>query len=153
MQHSALDGKRNRSCFDQSPFCSSQSCCSLSARIAHQRRGYASGGIFTTAEVNLCTIEPKRKQVPGGLGERSRQSHMGLVLPPRCIQGASRFIANKPLAMRAGVVSSVVGRAIPPNKASSEAGERLGVGDEPSRSIESTLTAFAPARWHGSAIC
>jgi hypothetical protein len=40
---------------------------------------------------------------------------MGQGLPPICIRPAIRFIANMPVATRAGVVSSVVVRAIPFN--------------------------------------
>src|SRR5262249_17838576 len=96
--------------------CLSQFYCWLPRRIRQQRRGYASGGIFTTAEADFTTTESTRKQVPCGPGERSRQSHMGQGLPPICIQPAIRFTANTPLAMRAGVVSSVVVRAIPSKK-------------------------------------
>ena len=105
--------KRDSSCFDQLLPCLSQFYCWLPRRIRQQRRGYASGGIFTTAEADYTTTESTRKQVPCGPGERSRQSHMGQELPPICIRPAIRFIANTPLATRAGVVSSVVVRAIP----------------------------------------
>ena len=68
------------------------------------------------AEADFTTTESTRKQVPCEPGERSRQSHMGQGLPPICIRPAIRFIANTPLATRAGVVSSVVVRAIPSKK-------------------------------------
>src|SRR5262249_3645610 len=69
------------------------------------------------AEADFATTESLRKQVPCGPGERSRQSHLGQGLPPICIRPAIGFIANTPLATRAGVVSSVVVRAIPSKKA------------------------------------
>src|SRR5262244_2064319 len=104
--------ERDDSCFDHLSPCWSQFYSWLPRRIRQQRRGYASGGIFTTAEADFTTTESTRKQVPCGPGERSRQSHMGQGLPPICIRPAIRFIANAPLATRAGVVSSVVVRAI-----------------------------------------
>jgi hypothetical protein len=85
--------------------------------VRQQRRGYASGGIFTMAEADFTTTEFTRKQVPCVPGERSRRSHKGQGLPPICIRPAIRFIANTPPAMRAGVVSSVVVRDIPSKKA------------------------------------
>src|SRR5262249_48276962 len=89
----------------------------LERRIRQQRRGYASEGLFTTAQADSTTTEPTRKQVPSRPGERSRQSPAGKGLPPICIRPAIGFIANTPLATRAGVVSSVVVRAIPSKKA------------------------------------
>jgi hypothetical protein len=68
------------------------------------------------AEADFTTTESTRKQVPCGPGERSRQSHMGQGLPPICIPPAIRFIANTPLATRAGVVLFVAVRAIPSKK-------------------------------------
>src|SRR5262249_49396391 len=102
--------------FDHLSPCLSQFYCWLPRRIRQQRRGYASGGIFTTAEADFTTTESTREQVRCGPGERSRGGHMGQGLPPIWIRAAIRFIANAPLAMRAGVVSSVVVRAIPPKK-------------------------------------
>src|SRR6516165_8880900 len=104
------------SCFDHLSPCLSQFYCWVLRRIRQQRRGYASGGIFTTAEVDFTTIESTRKPVPCGPGERSRRSHLGQGLPPICIRPAIGFIANTALATRAGVVSSVVVRAIPSKK-------------------------------------
>jgi hypothetical protein len=104
------------SCFDHLSPCLSQFYCWLPRRIRQQQRGYASGGIFTTAEADFTTTESTRKQVPCGPGERSRQSHMGQGLPPICIRPTIGFIANTPLATRAGVVSSAVVRAIPSKK-------------------------------------
>ena len=109
--------ERDGSCFDHLSPCLSQFYCWLPRRIRQQRRGYVSGGIFTTAEADFTTTESTRKQVPCGRGERSRQSHMGQGPPPICIRPAIRFIATAPLAMRAGVVSSVAVRAIPSKKA------------------------------------
>ena len=103
---------KDGSCFDRFSPCLSQFYCWLPRRMRQQPRGYASGGIFTTAEADFTTTESTRKQVPCGPGELSRQSHMGQGLPPICIRPAIRFIANTPLATRAGVVSSVVVRAI-----------------------------------------
>jgi len=108
--------ERDGSCFDHLSPCLSQFYCWLPRRMRQQRRGYASGGIFTTAEADFTTTESTRKQVPCGPGERSRQSHMGQGLPPICIRPAIRFIANTPLATRTGVISSVVVRAIPSKK-------------------------------------
>jgi hypothetical protein len=85
--------ERDRSCFDHLSPCMSQFYCWLPRRIRQQRRGYASGGIFTMAEADFTTTESTRKQVPCGPGERSRQSHMGQGLPPICIRPAIRFIA------------------------------------------------------------
>ena len=104
------------SCFDHLSSCLSQSYCWRPPRIRRQRRGYASGGSFTTAEADFTKTESTHKQVPCGPGERSRQTHMGQGPPPICIRPAIRFIANTPLATRAGVVSSVVVRAIPSKK-------------------------------------
>src|SRR5262249_49025019 len=105
--------ERDGSCFDHLSPCLSQFYCWPPRRIRQQRRGYASRGIFTTAEVNFTTTESTRKQVPCGPGERSRQRPMGQGLPPICIRPAIRFIANTPLTTRAGVVSSVGVHAIP----------------------------------------
>src|SRR5262249_53986464 len=109
--------ERDRSCFDHLSPCMSQFYCWLPRRIRQQRRGYTSAGMCTRAEADFPPTESTRKQVPCGPGERSRQSHMGQGLPPICIRPAIRFIANAPLATRAGVVSSVVVRAIPSKKA------------------------------------
>jgi hypothetical protein len=109
--------ERDGSCFDHLSPCLSQFYCWVPRQMRHQRRGYASGGIFTTAEADFTTTESTRKQVPCGPGERSRQNHMGQELPPMCIRPAIRFIASTPPATRAGVVSSVVVRAIPSKKA------------------------------------
>src|SRR5262249_34676090 len=108
---------RDGSCFDHLSPCLSQFYCWLPRRIRQQRRGSASGGIFTTAEADFTTTASTRKQVPCGPGERSRQNHVGQGLPRICIRTAIGFIANTPLATRAGVVSSVVVRAIPSKKA------------------------------------
>ena len=109
--------ERDGSCFDHLSPCLSQFYCWVPRQMRQQRRGYASGGIFTTAEADFTTTESTRKQVPCGPGERSRQNHMGQELPPICIRPAIRFIASTPPATRAGVVSSVVVRAIPSKKA------------------------------------
>src|SRR5215471_4675637 len=108
---------KDGSCFDRFSPCLSQFYCWLPRRMRQQRRGYASGGIFTTAEADFTTTESTRKQVPCGPGELSRQNHMGQELPPICIRLTIRFIASTPPATRAGVVSSVVVRAIPSKKA------------------------------------
>jgi hypothetical protein len=83
----------------------------LPRRMRRQRRGYALGVIFATAEADFTMTESTRKQVPRGPGERPRQNHMGHGLPPICIRPTIGFIANAPLTTRAGVVSSVVVRA------------------------------------------
>src|SRR5215471_10060292 len=106
--------ERDGSCFDHSSSCLSQFYCWLPRRIRQRRRGYASAGIFTMAEADFTTTESTRKQVPCGPGERSRQTHMALGLPPICIRAAIRFVANTPPATRDGVVSSVVVHAILP---------------------------------------
>ena len=111
-----LQWERDGSCLDHSSSCLSQFYCWLPRRIRQRRRGYASGGIFTTAEADFTTTESTRKQVPCGPGERSRQTHMALGLPPICIRAAIRFVANTPPATRDGVVSSVVVHAISPKK-------------------------------------
>ena len=109
--------ERDGSCFDHLSPCLLQFYCWLLRRIRQQPHGYASGGIFTTAEADFTTTESTRKRVPCGPGERSRQNHMGQELPPTCIRPAIRFIANTPRATRAGVVSSGVVHAIPSKKA------------------------------------
>src|SRR5262249_51333118 len=103
---------KDGSCFDRFAPCLSQFFCWLPRRMRQQRRGYTSGGIFTTAEAGFTTTESTRKQRACGAGGVSTQKHKGQGLPPICIRPAIRFIANTPLATRAGVVSSVVVRAI-----------------------------------------
>src|SRR5262249_30992818 len=67
---------KDGSCFDRFSPCLSQFYCWLPRRIRQQRRGYASGGIFTTAEADFTTTESTRQQVPCRPGELSRHSHM-----------------------------------------------------------------------------
>src|SRR5262249_59388320 len=107
------------------------------------------GGIVSRAEGDFSTTESTRRQVPCGPGELSREGHMGQGLPPICIRPAIRFIANTPLATRAGVVSSVVVRAI-----SRDRTRRIGLGGgrKPRRRASSNkgcLAAIAHSRfWH-----
>src|SRR5262245_60358297 len=138
--------ERDRSCFDHLSSCLSQFYCWLPSPIRQQRRGYASGGIFTTAEADFTTTESTRKQVPCGPGERSRQSHVGQGLPLTCIRPAIRFIANTPLATWAGVVSSVVVRAIS-SKTHDERDRtrQIGLGGGPHGSRAAELYRIRPA--------
>ena len=94
--------ERDGSCFDHLSPCLSQFYCWLPRRMRQQRRGYASGGIFTTAEADFITTEV-HTQASAVRAWRAIQAEN----PP-----AIRFIASTPLATRSGVVSSVMVRAV-----------------------------------------
>ena len=93
---------KDGSCFDRFSPCLSQFYCWLPRRMRQQRRGYASGGIFTTAEADFITTEV-HTQASAVRAWRAIQAEN----PP-----AIRFIASTPLATRSGVVSSVMVRAV-----------------------------------------